>query len=194
MVLPRYSRRKLAARPERSLFGMAAKAVTAVLLALLAAGCDEAVEPTIAPPAAIEAPKGPALARIKWLDQHDNIAPEQWLASREAGADLTAADPAVAAMRTTLAEAAKRFSDPPRMIANRAVQLESMLAAKGITEHAPELIRSLTAAVTGVQAVEGFGTTCQHYFILRQQGLNRDAALGQLKGRAALTPPPGRAG
>ncbi|WP_141700643.1 hypothetical protein [Methyloceanibacter superfactus] len=67
------------------------------------------------------------------------------------------------------------------MIANRAVQLEGMLAAQGIDESAPELIETLSRAVARADRKEGFGSVCQHYFYLRQQGVGREAALQQLK-------------
>jgi hypothetical protein len=81
--------------------------------------------------------------------------------------------------------AAHRFGDPPRMIANRAVQLEAMLASAGISESAPELIVSLSE-ISEERPREGFGSLCQHYFNLRKQGLDREAALAQLKSRSGL--------
>jgi hypothetical protein len=121
------------------------------------------------------------LPRIEWLDQRDKTHPEVWLASREANADLDEKDPTVVALKTNLDAAAHHFHDAPRMIANRAVQLETMLAAEGIEEHAPALIDSLTATAGARQMREGFGAMCQHYYYLRKQGLNREAALAQLK-------------
>lgn len=150
------------------------------LLALVTefgAGCDQAPEPeATAPPARASS----TLARIKWLDSHGTVTPERWLASRAVQADLEDSDPRVAAMHTKLNRAAQHFGDPPRMIANRAVQLEEMLAAQGIEESAPELIAQLTSAVSESGPEEGFGSVCQHYFNLRQQGVGRDAALTQL--------------
>ena len=126
------------------------------------------------------------MPRIKWLDAHSSVTPEQWLASRVAQKDLAETDPKVEAMRAELQTAAKRFGDEPRMIANRAVQLEEMLAARGIDEGAPELIALLSSSAA--EPKEGFGSVCQHYFNLRQQGIGRDAALQQLKETSLLSP------
>lgn len=69
------------------------------------------------------------------------------------------------------------------MIANRAVQLEGMLAARGGTEQAPDLIELLAQVVDGVSAAEGFGAVCQHYYNLRSSGLGQDETLTDLKRR-----------
>ena len=91
-------------------------------------------------------------------------------------------------MRVELDQAAKHFHDPPRMIANRAVQLEEMLAANGIEEGAPELIQILSSATADTNLKQGFGSVCQHYFNLRQQGIDREGALEQLKQTSLLGP------
>jgi hypothetical protein len=142
-------------------------------------GCEEATMPETA--TTQQTPKRPELPRIKWLDAHSTITPEQWLASREAKVDLDENDPAVVALRVKLNEAAQRFGDATRMIANRAVQLEEMLAEEGITEHAPELIETLSSTATETRQREGFGSLTQHYFNLRKTGVDREVALEQLK-------------
>ena len=67
------------------------------------------------------------------------------------------------------------------MIANRAVQLEGMLAGVPASEKALDLIESLTAVV-GSRA-ESFGAICQQYYNLRSSGLGREEALSDLKQR-----------
>lgn len=162
-------------------------AVGAALLAalLFLPGCEDENLPA-AETTAPQAAKSPQLPRLKWLDAHSAITPEQWLASREAKVDLDENDAAVAALRIKLNEAARRFGDPARMIANRAVQLEEMLAEEGIDESAPELIEALSTAATESRMREGFGSLSQHYFNLRKQGVEREAALQQLKKVSAL--------
>jgi hypothetical protein len=142
------------------------------------------VEPEVVSPTP-EAARGPALAHIEWLGERDTTTPERWLASRQAKSDLDEKDQEVISMRERLKVAAHRFGDPPRMIANRAVQLEAMLASAGISESAPELIVSLSE-ISEERPREGFGSLCQHYFNLRKQGLDREAALAQLKSRSGL--------
>jgi hypothetical protein len=158
------------------------------LLPVLALGCEEAPEPEVTAIPTPQAAASPALPRIKWLDAHGDVTPERWLASRAAHADLAENDAKVSSLRNELGQAAKRFGDPPRMIANRAVQLEEMLAGQGIDESAPELIKLLSAAASQTGPKEGFGSVCQHYFNLRQQGVGREAALEQLKETSPLRP------
>jgi hypothetical protein len=66
------------------------------------------------------------------------------------------------------------------MIANRAVQLEGTLKAKGIDEKAPDIIASFSRVAGSARPLDGFGAMCQNYFILREQGLSKDAALTHL--------------
>ena len=167
-------------------------ALVLVLLPLFAAGCDDDAQPEATASAPLS--QGPSVQHLTWLDERDDTTPERWLASRAAKSDLAENDPAVAAMRDSLAAAATRFRDKPRMIANRAVQLEEMLAKEGIAEPAPELVSVLTSAAESALPLEGFGAMCQHYFYLRKQGLDRDAALDQLKRQAALSPSSPHAG
>ncbi len=157
-----------------------------VVASLFAAGCEDETDTTPARNVSAETPKPASLPRIKWLDLRDPTAPERWLASREAKADLDDDAPGVVALRTDLALAAQRFREPPRMIANRAVQLEEMLAAMGIVEHAPELVVLLSSAVTDGRPHDGFGAIAQHYYNLRKQGLDRETALAQLKETSLL--------
>lgn len=161
-----------------------------VLLPLLGLGCDDAAEPeataTSSPQQAV-----PSSLSIQWLDANSGITPEQWLASRAARADLPESAPQVKNMRVEINKAAEHFRDPPRMIANRAVQLEEMLAKEGIEESAPQLIQLLSTATAQTGLKEGFGSVCQHYFNLRQQGVSREAAVEQLKQTSLLGPADG---
>lgn len=165
---------------------MAIRLLVLSLLPFLGVACDEAAEPESATAPAPEAAHSPALPRIKWLGERDATTPQRWLASREVMADLAETDQAVISMRERLKLAAHRFGDPPRMIANRAVQLEGMLASEGIRERAPELILFLSSAVSESRPNAGFGSLCQYYFNLRKQGLDREAAIEQLKLRSQL--------
>lgn len=169
-------------------FAAAVRAGLIALLPLLGLGCEEVTEPETTATPSPQKTESPALPRIKWLDANGGVTPERWLASRAANADLPETSAEVEAMRNELNQAAEQFRDPPRMIANRAVQLEGMLAARGIKESAPELIDLLSEATAQTGLKQGFGAVCQHYFNLRQQGVGRDAALEQLKGTSLLGP------
>jgi hypothetical protein len=152
-----------------------ARASAVVLLALAPAACGEdSDEPSAAPSAPAPAKAVYQLAR---LDITDRIAPERWLASRQAGRDLAEDDPEVVALKAALDGAGRRFREYPRMIANRAVQLEDMLKQKDILEPAPQLIARLSQAVGEARNVESFGALCQQYYNLRLQGLDQQEAL-----------------
>lgn len=153
--------------------------VVLALAVALAAGCsDEAQEPQ----AARTVPQPPpALHQLKRLEVTDGPSPAQWLASRQARRDLDAQDSLVVAYAAMLDAAGRRFRDYPRMIANRAVQLEGMLAEKGIPETAPQIIEGLSSVPGDKRYVESFGALCQQYFNLRMQGLQRHEALKLLK-------------
>lgn len=122
-----------------------------------------------------------AVYQMPHLTALDRVHPEHWLASRQAGRDLPPDDPSVASMRQLLDTAGRRFRDFPRMVANRAVQLEEMLAEKNIAEPAPQLVAMFSNAAGEARNVESFGAFCQHYFNLRMQGLDQQKALRTLK-------------
>ena len=131
-------------------------------------------------PAPVAAPSE-SLNALEWLKQTHAIAPEHWLASREAGRSLDMYDPSVGDMRRVLETAAMRFRDHPRMIANRAVQLEGMLKEKGIEESAPRIITNLSQVPGKTRYVESFAALTQQYFNLRMEGRSRGQALDLLK-------------
>lgn len=118
--------------------------------------------------------------QASWVAFGDTELPERWLASRDAGVQLDRADRRVAQIGALLQKARQRFRESPRMIVNRAVQLEDMLSGIGIDEPAVELIASLTDAV-GTARIEGFGAACQQYFNLRSQNRTREEVLRMLK-------------
>jgi hypothetical protein len=123
------------------------------------------------------------LHRKAWLERQDTVAPELWLASRDAHADVTENHPLVSATRERLDIAKQRFGDSPRMIANRSVQLEGMLSADGIQETAVELLDALASVPGGLGTTGGYGALCQQYYNLRKSGQTREAALDALRAR-----------
>lgn len=174
----------------RSLTGRPAhrsRLCSVALMALCLAGCDDASEPGARTPAPQDE-ESSAYSGIAWLGPGSHIAPAQWLASRAEKSELPAQDARVETVRKELAEAARQFGEEPRMIANRAVQLEEMLAERGIDESATDLIETLMPLGSAAGPREGFGTVVQHYFNLRKQGLDRGAALSRLERGRALAP------
>jgi hypothetical protein len=123
--------------------------------------------------------------QLEWLKQTDGLLPEQWLASREAGLELDRFDDRVSEMHAVLQVAAMRFRDHPRMIANRAVQLETMLREKKIEERAPRLIVTLSQVPGKQRYVESFASLTQQYYNLRTSGLSRGEATDALRRQVA---------
>ena len=64
-----------------------------------------------------------------------------------------------------------RFRDHPRMIANRAVQLEGMLERKGHRGAGATHHRDLSQVPGETRYVESFGALTQQYYNLRMEGL-----------------------
>lgn len=164
---------------EKTKYSLIKKSRTVVVCFLLSlSGCDEQ-----APPKEAEAPAPSAqgqqpfaaLGRA-WLDVNDKISPAVWLASREAGRDVVANDPAVASFRGLLSQADERFTEGPRMIANRAVQVQSMLEERGVKETPRQVIEGLVS-IGAVGERAGFGETCQHYVNARSSAASREEAL-----------------
>lgn len=114
-----------------------------------------------------------------WLGQRHSLSPERWLLDHQAasGAPSPHTDEEI---RNTLIDVSRRFSDSPRMIANRVVQLQSMLAQHGIAENALDLLDDLSFQGARVQA-EGFGARCQQYYLLRINSRSKQQALSSSK-------------
>lgn len=122
-------------------------------------------------------------AQPSWLDATSEIEPATWLIAREAssGRPMTAED--AEKIRQSIATVAKLFKEDPRMIANRAVQLETMLDPTDGRETAVWLVRELADVVTGPGRIEGFGALGQQYYNMRKQGLSEREALQDLSRR-----------
>lgn len=153
--------------------------VVGYLALLLLGGCDEPAPDqrrvaSAAPPASEF-----SMARRDWLDIKDRISPAVWLASREAERDVTPNDPAASELRGLLDEADRKFTEGTRMIANRAVQVQAMLAERGVTESPREVISGLVS-IAAPDERAGFGETCQHYVNARASSPSREAALQAL--------------
>jgi hypothetical protein len=162
-------------RPQRR----PARLSAAVCLVLLLAACSEEADDGATANSVLT--PAHAVYQLARLEVTDRIPPQQWLASREAGRDLPEDDPTVVRIKHTLAVASKRFREYPRMIANRAVQLEAMLKRKDMGAPAAQLIESLSGVPGDTRHVESFGALCQQYYNLRMQGLDADEAVKVLR-------------
>lgn len=119
----------------------------------------------------------------KWIDARSHVDPVVWLIKREkvSGRALSVED--ADRLRQSLAKAADRFKEDPRMIANRAVQLETMLAPRDASESAVQLIGRITGVVHEEGRAEGFGALGQQYYNLRKAGLSEQEAINDLTKR-----------
>lgn len=151
----------------------------AALTAIGLCGCDEEKLPER------HAEQRSGLAEVgqqKWLTPQDEVQPEVWLLAHEAKVSSAPASEDPKAVRRTLAEASAKFNDTPRMIANRAVQLEEMLKSEGANESAIILISRLNGAIAPGR-IESFGAAGQQYYNMRKAGLSEAQAIDALSER-----------
>ncbi|CAA2137885.1 hypothetical protein [Hyphomicrobium sp. ghe19] len=155
------------------------RSLPGLILALLLFGCGDE------PPRQQSTEKRSGLTKphkIEWLTAQDDISPETWLIEREANSGATLTRDEVGNLHQLLANASNTFTDSPRMVANRAVQLEAMLKAEGGDETAVSLIGRLTGVVAPGR-IESFGAAGQQYFNMRKAGFSGQQALDELSKR-----------
>jgi hypothetical protein len=148
------------------------------------AGCSDEPETLADPPIATSSAE--AAHAVDWLDVDTALSPEQWLASRGEPALRPANDPEVVRVKSLLSDAHRVYRESQRMIANRTVQIEAMLRAKGGQDRAIGVLEDLASIPGEVGQTEGYGAIGQHYVNLRGEGLGREdalAALSKLYGR-----------
>lgn len=169
------------------------KPFAAVLTAAFLCACSDDQKPSkSSPPAqapeAAEAPLKHMKRSVEWLEVHAQTSPADWLLARGSLSDTKIDDVLRASTQKDLETAARRSGDTPRMVANRAVQLEAMFLAAGYDEPALTLIADLTETMGEVGQAGGFGAICQYYFTLRTSGSTRDQALDELRKRYGSRP------
>lgn len=156
----------------------------ALLCGLIASACDDPPPQPQQPPQ--DEPAAHATAgqqKRAWLGIKDDTAPWDWLSQRAAGNGHPLSDEQLGQLRQRLQDAAKLFGETPRMIANRAAQIEDLLKEIDIDERADELMGTLLSTVGTHNRTGGFGALGQHYVNLRRSGLSQQAALDDLTGR-----------
>ncbi|MBS0250836.1 MAG: hypothetical protein JSR78_07195 [Proteobacteria bacterium] len=157
----------------------AALKLSGIVLALLLSGCGDEQ------PRQKSSEKRSGLTKVEqtdWLSMQDETNPGDWLIAREIKSGAKFAPDDADKLRQSLAEASARFKDTPRMIANRAVQLEQMLKDAGSNESAIVLISGLTRAVAPGR-IESFGAAGHQYINMRKAGLSRERAFDELSKR-----------
>ena len=151
----------------------------ATAFAILVSACSEENQ-TVANPDAAQAPTI-AAHDISWLAFDNDLSPAQWLASRNNDDLRPLTDPDVQRVKKLLDNAHRVYRESQRMIANRTVQLEGMLAANGHNDPAVEILSDLAEVPGEVGQTEGFGAIGQHYVNLRTEGRSKEDALAKLK-------------
>jgi hypothetical protein len=159
------------------------RVIACIVLSLIATGCSE--EQPRHEQAEARSGLSKDDANESWLAARDDTEPDAWLIEREKamGADISAQD--AKALRQTLTKASAHFKETPRMIANRALQLETMLKPEGERETAVSLISRLTDAIGEPSRIDGFGAAGQQYYNLRKTGLSSEKAISELSKRYA---------
>ena len=151
-----------------------------LVAALLIGGCgreEAAQDETISGKKAAE-----PHPKKEWLGKLDTTTPGEWLAQHLAARGTGRSLRPASEIPVVLAGAGRVFGETPRMIVNRAVQLETMLSSQGADESALDLIADLSSTVATRGEAEGFGARCQQYYILRVLRRNtREQALMVLK-------------
>ncbi len=149
-------------------------------LLALAAGCaDDAPQAPARRAADVPAPAASATSPRTWLAHNDTTPPATWLARHAEGDDREADAAAIARATRTLEAAAREYTDPPRMLANRAVQLRQMLDDLTPAEDAITLLDALASMPVG-HGGRDVATDVQHYANLRRQGHDHPDALARL--------------
>jgi hypothetical protein len=118
-----------------------------------------------------------------WLRANEHVDPALWLASREAGRELAATDPAVARMREAIVAARAHFLESHRMLANRTAQIGKMLAEDGRAEDYAGILHRLAEVAKAAGQRQTYGELCQHYYNLRHKGATPEEALRMLAER-----------
>lgn len=153
---------------------------------ILSGGCDDDPAQNAEPPRTAASPVKEH--SVAWLESNSRLAPERWLASRGENDLRSPSDPEVLRIKRILDEAHRLYRESPRMIANRAVQVEQMLKAQHIEESATSILEDLSSVAGEAGQTEGFGSLSQHYANLRLSGTVRAEALSILRNRYGRRP------
>ena len=150
-------------------------------MTLCIGGCGDATveAPASDPPTRAEDQPQKEQTTRQWLDQFSHEDTAEWLVAHQKHAAPSDRD--VEKVRAVLNAAGRRFEESPRMIANRALQLQEMLNELGDQTSAVALTRDLHNILGGTAASPGFGNLGSYYVNLRKTGVNRTEALAILQ-------------
>lgn len=142
-------------------------------LIFLLSACDQADTPEMTDVSVSDESEIPV-----WLDGQVEMSPQEWLVKRS---KAVVSDEAAEIERAAelLVDAAERFDESYRMIANRAAQLEDMLQEHRINETAVDLLEWFTQ-LPALQTPHSFSALCQYYYNLRVDGKTEDEIIQNL--------------
>ncbi len=113
-----------------------------------------------------------------WLSAIDTRDPLAWLETFDASPEAGTAERR-AERFDLIARLNERYIEDPRMLANRTVQLQTMLGEVGVQEDMHVLLRGFAGRTQGVSA-PSFGEIVSFYVTLRAGGASHEEALEQL--------------
>lgn len=116
----------------------------------------------------------------EWLTIKDKMDPAVWLRSREVGHEVLPSDPEVGRLHRAFSQAAVRFFEDERMIANRTAQTSDTLAEVHQPERAVDIITGMIDVADTTSNRQLYSDMCQQYLNMRKTGADRTDALQQL--------------
>ena len=123
------------------------------------------------------------VTKITWLEIGDRTKPEAWLAALQTD-NLEQRRGLETRFRALIELTSRVYLESPRMVANRIVQLKTMLNEAGEAESHTQLIEGFLSIPkktrTGGERI--LSDLAAHYVNLRRSGLNREQALEDLRG------------
>lgn len=117
---------------------------------------------------------------ITWLHVHNSLEPAVWLSSIDLMTNTPSAQN-ITIYSKLLDEASDHFEEGPRMIANRTVQLKSMMLEMQEDRTLRNILSSLIETRGGGQQKVNYSALCSQYFNLRKSGNTEAAALAAIK-------------
>ncbi|WP_052194737.1 hypothetical protein [Aureimonas altamirensis] len=149
--------------------------VSCAMLALISGGLAACDEPPVAETAPVQ-----RQAQAHWQAYGADRPAGEWLAVLETGREAGPQDARVRDYDALLAHAAGRFTESPRMIANRLVQAQDTLQEMG-EAHGMDKLLSDFLTLAPADGDLSFATLLHHYLNLRRQGLGHRAAVAELR-------------
>ncbi|WP_336741941.1 hypothetical protein [Aureimonas altamirensis] len=149
--------------------------VSRAMLALISGGLAACDEPPVAETVPVQ-----RQTEAHWQAYGADRPAGEWLAMLETGHEVGPQDARVRDYDALLTHAASRFTESPRMIANRLVQAQDTLQAMGEAHGMDDLLNDFLALAPRGDHLS-FATLLHHYLNLRRQGIDHGSAVAELR-------------